>query len=105
MREFPLRVAFKPDCSVPTGREKLENKLKAESARYAGHVAVFNRSEGNDPVAGRDAAQSEANMNHLLDHYPDGVPRDWIAQYEQRAVVLTTGAELVVAENVVLGED
>jgi hypothetical protein len=93
-----------PTVPMQSTPEKLGNKIAAEYQRFIGHTVSLDRSDGNDPTAGRDAVQSEVNYNHLLDHYPNGAPRDFIVQYADTPGMVTDRGELVVPENVVLGD-
>lgn len=63
-----------PDIKVPHDRHELENSIRRE---WAAHHVMMVRGATD---ALDEASQLYSNVDHLLDHYPNGQPRDiWAA--------------------------
>lgn len=86
-----------PSVIIPCERETLRATLDDQRLDWLGALS----SQGRGSYDGqRNARQAMANLNALLDHYPHGAPRDFIAQHGD-----VVRAEPTVPELVELGQE
>lgn len=81
-----------PDVIIPAEAETLRLMLDDQRLEWLGSLA----SEGRGSYDGqRNARQAKANLNHLLDHWPNGTPRDHLVMYPH----------ITTPDNILVGQD
>lgn len=90
-----------PKVIVPVGdRGALTAMLMGQAGDMRDHRPDAERG-GYDSKAKLN--QAIANADELLDHYPNGAPRDHIVAYGGRAAI--SNADPKILENIQLGQD